>query len=302
MELENILNFIPFLKLIKPGYMTLIKQLKFSGNQTALRNILIPGFLLKDDKQKSDLQVWGKPLLSIIVIAYNEEKYLPVLLDSLSKQTFTRFELIVVDSNSTDDTEKLALAFEEKFENFSFIKLDKPRGPAYARNKGAEAASYERLIFLDADTRLKPDFIQKVMHELAKNQADVATCPIRIREGAIKSNLGAMFLNGFMIGLRPVYTAAYGACLITTKTVHQQINGFREDLGVCEDCNYVKRARRDHQFSYQILSPMFYTSDRRALNEGEIGLMLKYIKIHTYRMFTGKEVLRDEITYDYGSY
>jgi glycosyltransferase involved in cell wall biosynthesis len=282
--------------------MALIKQLRFSGNQTANRNILIPGFLLKEDKQKSELNVWGKPLLSIIVIAYNEEKYLPVLLDSLNRQTFTRFELIVVDSNSTDDTERVAMEFENKFENFRFIKLDKPRGPAYARNQGAEAASYERLIFLDADTRLKHDFIQKVMHELEKSQADVATCPIRIREGALKSNMGAMFLNAFMIGLRPVYSAAYGACFITTKTVHQQIKGFREDLGVCEDCNYVKRARRDHQFSYQILSPIFYTSDRRALNEGEIGLMLKYIKIHTYRMFTGKEVLRDEITYDYGSY
>ena len=282
--------------------MGFIKQLRFSGNQTVQENILIPGFLSKDDKQKSALNVWGKPLLSIVIIAYNEEKSLPFLLDSLSKQTFKRFELIVVDSNSTDNTEKLAMQFEEKFENFRFIKLDKPRGPAYARNKGAEAASYERLIFLDADTHFKPDFIQKVIHELAKTQADVATCPIRIREGAVKSNMGAMFLNAFMIGLRPLYSAAYGACLITTKTVHQQINGFREDLGVCEDCNYVKRARRDHQFSYQILSPIFYTSDRRALNEGEIGLMLKYIKIHTYRMFTGKEVLRDEITYNYGSY
>ena len=100
----------------------------------------------------------------------------------------------------------------------------------------------------------------------------------------------------------PVYSSAYGACFISTKTVHKKLQGFREDLGVCEDCNYVKRARREYHYNFRILTPYFFTSDRRALNEGKIAFFLKYIKIHVYRMFTGKEILKDEINYTYGKF
>ena len=238
--------------------------------------------------------------LSIIIIAYNEEKYLPVLLNSLSVQTNKEFELIVVDSNSTDNTCQIAKTYKENFEQFVYHKLNIANGPAYARNQGAEVAKYERLIFLDADTRLKPDFVERVKYDLNKKPADVATCPIRIAEENLESNFGAVFLNIFMITLKPFYSSAYGACFISTKSVHNKLNGFREDIGICEDCNYIKRARRKYGYKFRILSPYFYTSERRAKSEGKVGFMLKYVKIHLYRMLTGKEILKGEIKYSYG--
>nr|WP_319401289.1 glycosyltransferase family 2 protein [uncultured Carboxylicivirga sp.] len=240
--------------------------------------------------------------LSIIIIAYNEEKYLPVLLDSLKNQSVKNFEVIVVDSNSSDKTPELAESFKTKFTYFKYLKLPYTNGPARARNKGIELASYERLIFLDADTRVRYDFVERLTKELLKYDPDVATCPVRIAENHLPSNLGAMFLNSFMIAMKPVYSAAYGACLISTKELHLAVEGFREDLALCEDCNYVKRSRRQHGFKYKILSPYFYTSDRRAMKEGGIGFMLKYIKIHVFRMLTGKEILKGTINYEYGNY
>jgi glycosyltransferase involved in cell wall biosynthesis len=244
----------------------------------------------------------GTSRISIIIIAYNEEKYIAGLLKSLIKQTVKNFEVIVVDSNSSDKTEQVTKDFSSEFKEFTYLKLDTAQGPAYGRNRGAEIAKHDRLFFFDADTSFKSDFIQNVDTEIKKRNLDIASCPIRILEGGLASLFGAIFLNSFMILLKPVYSSGYGACLISTQKAHRKVGGFDERIGVCEDCNYIKKARRNHHFKYGILSPYFYTSDRRAKSEGGLSFMFKYIKIHLYRMLKGKEILKEDIIYNYGNY
>lgn len=244
----------------------------------------------------------GSRMISIIIIAYNEEKFIAGILNALINQTVKNFEVIVVDSNSIDKTEQVAGSFSSYFKEFTYIKLDAAQGPAYSRNRGAEIAKYNRLLFFDTDTSVKNNFIQKINSEIEKRKLDVATCPVRILEGGITSDFGAFFLNSFMILLKPVYSSGYGACFITTQKVHKQIGGFDEKIGLCEDCNYIKKARRKHHFKFGILSSCFYTSDRRAKAEGGLRFMFEYIKIHLYRMFTGNEILKEKIVYNYGNF
>lgn len=240
--------------------------------------------------------------LSIIIIAFNEERYISGILNSLVNQTLKNFEVIVVDSNSTDNTESVAKKFSKDFVEFHYLKLNEAKGPAYGRNRGAEIAGYERLLFLDADTLLKNDFIERISREIEYHKVDVGTCPIRIAEKELLSNIGAYFLNLFLFVLKPFYSSAYGACLYSTKKVHLKVGGFDENIGVCEDCNYVKKARRLYKFKFRIFKPYFYTSDRRAKTEGGLIFMWKYIKIHLFRMLTGKEILVNNIEYHYGNY
>lgn len=241
-------------------------------------------------------------ILSIIIIAYNEEKYISGILSSLSNQTFKDFEVIIVDSNSSDKTETVAKKFSTNFKEFTYFKLEVAKGPGYGRNKGEKIAKYEKLLFLDADTELNNDFIERIVNELENKKIEVATCPIRIVEKSLISNLGAYFLNSFMIFLNPVYSSAYGACFISTKRIHSKVNGFDENIAICEDCNYVKKARRLHNSKFGILKPYFYTSDRRAKTDGGLSFMLMYIKIHIYRMFTGQEIMKGKIKYNYGNF
>lgn len=244
----------------------------------------------------------SEKILSIIIIVYNEERYIHLILDSLAKQTFKGFEVIVVDSNSTDETETVAKRFAKYFSEFRYHRLDCTRGPAYGRNRGVELSKYNRLLFLDADTKYPKNFIANSLKEINRNKIDVATCPISIAENNILSNLGTQFLNMFMIILKPIYPSAYGACLFSTKEVHSRIGGFDENIGVCEDCNYVKKAIRKYNYKFRILRPHFYTSDRRVKVEGNLGFMLKYIKIHLYRMISGKEIINGTIEYNYGEF
>jgi len=239
--------------------------------------------------------------LSIIVIAYNEEEFVPGVLAALEVQMTRDFEVIVVDSNSTDGTERAARAHAARLPHFRYLRLSQTRGPAYGRNRGAEIAAHEHLLFLDADTVLDDGFIALTTAEMAELGADVGTCPLRVIEDSALSRLGAAFLNLSMQVFRPIYSSAYGACLFSSKKVHLAVNGFDERLGICEDCYYVKKARR-LGFRFRILDPAFYTSDRRARHEGSLRVMAKYMGCHVRRLLTGREIMRETIHYDYGEF
>ena len=73
---------------------------------------------------------------SVIIPTLNEEKYVGVLLNSLEKQEFKDFEVLVVDGNSKDSTCKVVRAYTKSVPNFRLIKSPK-RGVAYQRNYGA---------------------------------------------------------------------------------------------------------------------------------------------------------------------
>lgn len=100
---------------------------------------------------------------SIIIPAYNEEKWLPRTLAAVRKSMGTQSlagEVIVVDNNSYDQTARIALSHNAKvvFEPFNQISR--------ARNSGAKAARGRYLIFLDADTILSPDLLQTALDNL----------------------------------------------------------------------------------------------------------------------------------------
>lgn len=96
--------------------------------------------------------------LSIIIPAYNEAKYISILLDSIVKQnTQYNFETIVVDNNSTDDTAKIVNKYPVKL-------VSQPlQGAANAKNKGVEVAKAEWMLFVDADCKLPQDYVDTVM-------------------------------------------------------------------------------------------------------------------------------------------
>jgi glycosyltransferase involved in cell wall biosynthesis len=101
--------------------------------------------------------------ISVIIPTFNEEKYIKLCLESLSKQTLES-EIIVVDDGSTDNTyseiQKSKVNF--KIENLNILK-QKHLGPGAARNLGAKSASGDILVFVDADMTFSPDFLNDLV-------------------------------------------------------------------------------------------------------------------------------------------
>ena len=92
-------------------------------------------------------------MLSIIIPTLNEEKYLPLLLESIKKQKdFFDYEIIVADAGSKDKTLEIA-------KNYGCITVGGGL-PSKARNEGAKITNGNTLLFLDADVILTNDFLK----------------------------------------------------------------------------------------------------------------------------------------------
>lgn len=104
-------------------------------------------------------------LVSVIVPAYNEEKTLEKCLESIRQQIYKKIELIVIDDGSTDTTSKIAKKYAD-----IFIKQEH-LGPGVARNKAAEIAKGEILVFIDADMYLDNLYIEKIIRPILERKA-----------------------------------------------------------------------------------------------------------------------------------
>ncbi len=92
-----------------------------------------------------------EPLVSIITPCYNSADFVKLTINSVLAQSYTNWELIVIDDKSTDDTCKIVETYTEKYPNIKLIKLEKNGGVANARNVGLAEAKGKYIAFLDSD-------------------------------------------------------------------------------------------------------------------------------------------------------
>jgi glycosyltransferase involved in cell wall biosynthesis len=103
------------------------------------------------------------PLVSIVFTSYNHQEYLKQALDSLINQTYRNFEIIVIDDNSTDGSQKILEEYR-KYPNVSLHLLEKNTGSyVKASNYGAGFAKGEYLMFAQCDDFSEPQQVERVM-------------------------------------------------------------------------------------------------------------------------------------------
>ena len=230
--------------------------------------------------------------VSVIIPALNEEKYLPILLESIKNQSVKPQEIIIADAGSADKTKEIAKDYGCKIVKGGYM----PTG----RNNGAAAAKEEILLFLDSDTKLPPRFIERNVKEFQERQLGVATCYTSTRSMKFLNTLGMRFMNGYYRitqGFRP---HAYGYCIFAKKTVHDAIKGFDEDIFVGEDQDYALRAGKIAKFGI-LNSESVIASMRRFEEDGQIKTTLKYLIIELHMIFLGK-IKRNIFRFDVGKH
>lgn len=121
------------------------------------------------------------PELSIIVPVYKVEKYLDECIQSILDQTFTDFELILVDDGSPDSCPQICDAAAEQDSRVRVIH-QKNGGLSAARNTGVEAARGNWLGFVDSDDFVAPDMYEKLYHAAVNAGADCAVCSIQLTD------------------------------------------------------------------------------------------------------------------------
>lgn len=102
---------------------------------------------------------------SVIICTFNRSKILAQCLTSLSQQSYSEaeYEVIIVNNNSTDDTEEIALSFSKHWPFFKYV-TENDQWLSKARNTGSNLASGEYLLFLDDDVILPAGYLERVFY------------------------------------------------------------------------------------------------------------------------------------------
>ncbi len=229
-------------------------------------------------------------ILSIIIPTYNEEEYLPVLLDSIKSQSFDDYEIIVADANSTDKTREVA-------ESYGCTVVDGGL-PAVGRNNGAKIAKGEYLLFLDSDLELTEDYLRNALYEFRMERLGIAITQMTPMSNKIEDKIFHDFANYFMISvekIKPHGAGCYG--IIARKELHDRCNGFDEDLTFGEDTDYIERLAKIEPFKV-LRNAKIGVSTRRLEEEG-IETLIKQYGRSTVNDFLGKRTTAEELDYNF---
>lgn len=113
--------------------------------------------------------------VSIIVPVYQVENYLRQCVDSILAQTFTDFELILVDDGSKDRSGQICDEYAEMDERVKVIHKENS-GPSDTRNRGIEQAAGNYFMFVDSDDYIAPTMVECLYQSILKENADIAAC------------------------------------------------------------------------------------------------------------------------------
>lgn len=229
-------------------------------------------------------------ILSIIIPTYNEEEYLPVLLDSIKKQNFSDYEIIIADANSTDNTREIAKSYG--------CMITEGGLPAIGRNCGADVANGELLLFLDSDLILTESYLKEVIDEFEEYDLGLAITQMIPLSSKLIHKILHEVSNKFLVAVESIKPSGAGCCgIISKKELHQEVDGFDESLDYGEDTDYLERVGKLCKFRV-LRKPRILVSVRRIEKEGLLTICYKYTKSTIYD-FLGRRLTAKDLNYDF---
>lgn len=205
------------------------------------------------------------PKVSVIVPVYKVEKYLPECIDSILAQTFTDFELILVDDGSPDNSGKICDEYASRDSRVRVFHKENG-GVSSARNFGVRYARAEYIAFLDSDDWWKPLFLER-MFALAQKYPQAGCCCCWICFSIRDRTTVPVFWPGRVVGEMclidmlscsaekghfPIWIGA----ILLKKNIFNKIGGFDENLMASEDCKL--------WFEFVRSAPVAYLNDALA--------------------------------------
>lgn len=136
-------------------------------------------------------EIFMESLISIIIPIYNSAQYLRKCLDSILSQSYSNFEAICIDDNSTDNSLKILQKYSEKDDRIKVIHK-KNEGVSLARNAGLDVARGEFLLFVDSDDWIEKCTCEIAIQKMLREKTDVVMWPY-IRERGNESKKKVIF-------------------------------------------------------------------------------------------------------------
>lgn len=204
--------------------------------------------------------------VSIVLPTYNRASTLPRAIESVLRQTYQNFELIIVDDGSTDNTAAVLSQFtDHRIRN---IRLPSNKGPGAARNAGVEAARFDLVAFQDSDDVW---FDEKLALQLAAMRDDIGVVYhdiIRVK----KDGQEELLITPDSIPLKIIERIEAAGQLgivwcLTRKHLIESVGGFDEFMGPVEDTDLLIKLRAVSEFVRLPLPLVYYFESSDGLTQ-----------------------------------
>jgi glycosyltransferase involved in cell wall biosynthesis len=189
----------------------------------------------------------SKPLVSIVLPTYNGEKYLADAIESVRAQTWSNWELIVVDDNSSDETPAIIKRFCEKDERVRVVRHDVNRRLPGALNSGFRKSRGELLTWTSDDNVYEPDALELLACHLAElPQVDFVYSDIKI----IDEDGACLDVRRMDDPTALTRRNCVGACFMYRRGVYEAVGEYRDDMFLVEDYEFWLRVASKCKMAY----------------------------------------------------
>lgn len=216
-------------------------------------------------------------LISIITPTYNRGYMIRNPIDSISKQTYPNWELLIVDDGSTDNTEKIVKDYKDK--RIKYIKQNK-KGQAAARNKGLKAAQGKWITYIDSDNELFPNYLDVMIKTLKKHKNILYVLPKANR--TLELYRGKKLVK--VIDDSIDFPASLSIKDIFLRKLHFDLNGFihsakirdegirfDKNIPAMEDWDFVMQIGEKHPKNFLYLPIILYNYHQRYGGDGVVS-------------------------------
>lgn len=213
------------------------------------------------------------PLVSIITPSFNSAKYIAETIQSVQNQTYTNWELIIIDDASIDNTIEIVNTIISLDNRIQFYKMDNNSGSAKTRNVGIEKASGHYLTFLDSDDIWFPKFIENSIEKIKQNGIYFVFSSYR------RSNENLEFVYAdFIVPEKVTYTDILKTnsigCLTAFIDIDKLGKKFMPDIRKRQDMGLWLQYLKEIPYAYGIKEPMaIYRIRKNSLSRKKSDLL-----------------------------
>ena len=205
------------------------------------------------------------PILSIIMPCYNQAQYIDEAIQSVIRQTYKDWELIIVDDGSTDDSFSIAKRYAQSDSRIKAFSQDNG-GPSKARNNGVKRSSGKYIMFFDSDDRLAPQYLDIGVQYMTSHPECTVFYSRLKRFGKMNDEVGIHFIS---YEQELCVSSLFLTCIIK-RSDFVRIGGFDEQMKGYEDWEMFIRLLYHNDNVYQYPEIMFFY--RWNMDEGSVNL------------------------------
>ena len=234
------------------------------------------------------MDIKNKKLISVVIPCHNYANYLPDAVGSVLAQTWTNWEIIIVNDGSTDNSRKIAEKLIDSHRNriIRLINQENSGHPAHSRNQGIAAARGDFILPLDADDMIAPTMLSECLAVLERDDTISIVYTDRLDYDGVEQ----VVLAGDYDFNKLKYANHISYCALFRRTVWEDVGGYRA-VGY-EDWDFWVAAGALGYYGYRISSPLFkyrrHDTGRFQIDSSNNELLTAEIVLRNHSIYSSK--------------